>query len=255
MFLGQDNIAIASSANIENAIGGSGNDTITGNALDNVIKGGDGNDTIDGSGGTNTAVYTGVKGDYTITNNGDGTFTVVDNSGDEGTDTLSNIRYIEFSDQTYDTTDTSTVATATSALAASLAASPAFAVAGTAPQAAAPSGASSNPSSGGGSSSPHGYGSLFGVGGNSALAMIDRAMETVSNERAKLGAILNRLESRRDAIMSEMDNTKAAISPIRDTDYAITMTRFIKEQIRQQVAYTMLGHANMSIQQVTTLLK
>jgi flagellin-like hook-associated protein FlgL len=255
MFLGQDNIAIASSANIENAIGGSGNDTITGNALDNVIKGGDGNDTIDGSGGTNTAVYTGVKGDYTITNNGDGTFTVADNSGTEGTDTLSNIRYIEFSDQTYDTTDTSSVATATSALAASLAASPAFAVVGTAPGAAAPSGASSNPSSGGGSSSPHGYGSLFGVGGNSALAMIDRAMETVSNERAKLGAILNRLESRRDAIMSEMDNTKAAISPIRDTDYSITMTRFIKEQIRQQVAYTMLGHANMSIQQVTTLLK
>jgi flagellin len=178
---------------------------------------------------------------------------VADNSGSEGTDTLSNVRYIEFSDQTYDTTDTSSVATATSALAASLAASPAFAVVGTAPQAAAPSGASS--SSGGGSSSPHGYGSLFGVGGNSALAMIDRAMETVSNERAKLGAILNRLESRRDAIMSEMDNTKAAISPIRDTDYAITMTRFIKEQIRQQVAYTMLGHANMSVQQVTTLLK
>ena len=255
MFLGQDNIAIASTANIENAIGGNGNDTITGNALDNVIKGGDGNDAIDGSGGTNTAVYTGVMSNYTITDNGDGTFTVADNSGTEGTDTLSNIRYIEFSDQTYDTTDTSTVATATSALAASLAASPAFAVVGTAPQAAAPSGASSNPSSGGGSSSPHGYGSLFGVGGNSALAMIDRAMETVSNERAKLGAILNRLESRRDAIMSEMDNTKAAISPIRDTDYAITMTRFIKEQIRQQVAYTMLGHANMSIQQVTTLLK
>ena len=41
-----DNIAIAYGAEIENAIGGSGDDRIIGNALDNVIKGGDGFDVV-----------------------------------------------------------------------------------------------------------------------------------------------------------------------------------------------------------------
>lgn len=42
---------IAQGTDIENAIGGSGNDQITGNELDNVLKGGDGNDTISGGAG------------------------------------------------------------------------------------------------------------------------------------------------------------------------------------------------------------
>lgn len=55
------NVAVAQGAKIENAIGGFGNDTINGNALDNVLDGGAGfdsifggagNDTIDGGSGT-----------------------------------------------------------------------------------------------------------------------------------------------------------------------------------------------------------
>lgn len=42
----EDNIAIAYGAEIENAVGGSGNDRITGNALNNMLSGGAGNDTI-----------------------------------------------------------------------------------------------------------------------------------------------------------------------------------------------------------------
>jgi hypothetical protein len=45
------NVAIAFGAQIENATGGGGNDQITGNALDNVLKGLGGNDVIDGAAG------------------------------------------------------------------------------------------------------------------------------------------------------------------------------------------------------------
>ncbi len=67
---------------IENAIGGSGADTLTGNALDNEITGGLGSDIIDGSGGANTLVET-----------ADANFTLTDVSLTRGSDvdTLANI--------------------------------------------------------------------------------------------------------------------------------------------------------------------
>ena len=49
-----DNLGIAHGAFIENLISGSGDDSITGNSLGNVIKGGLGNDTIKGGSGANT---------------------------------------------------------------------------------------------------------------------------------------------------------------------------------------------------------
>ena len=48
------NLAIAYDVDIENAIGGSGNDTLIGNDLDNVITGNAGNDTIEGHFGNDT---------------------------------------------------------------------------------------------------------------------------------------------------------------------------------------------------------
>src|SRR5882757_2986753 len=47
-----NNVAIAYGVTIESAIGGSGNDTITGNDVNNVLRGNGGNDTIDGGAGT-----------------------------------------------------------------------------------------------------------------------------------------------------------------------------------------------------------
>jgi Ca2+-binding RTX toxin-like protein len=48
---------IANNVVIEKAIGGSGNDTITGNDANNTFEGGDGADTIDGGGGSDTVSY------------------------------------------------------------------------------------------------------------------------------------------------------------------------------------------------------
>jgi serralysin len=51
------NVSIAYGALIENAIGGSGADIITGNSADNVISGGAGADTLDGGAGIDTVTY------------------------------------------------------------------------------------------------------------------------------------------------------------------------------------------------------
>ena len=48
------NVSIAQGVNVENAIGGSGNDLLIGNSADNVLKGGAGNDIIYGGGGADT---------------------------------------------------------------------------------------------------------------------------------------------------------------------------------------------------------
>ena len=87
---------------IESAIGGSGNDTIVGNAANNKFTGGAGNDILDGVSGTNTAVYSGPSTAYQETHNADGSWTVTDlrSGSPDGTDTLKNIELLQFSDTT-----------------------------------------------------------------------------------------------------------------------------------------------------------
>jgi Ca2+-binding RTX toxin-like protein len=78
------NICIYTTSVIENAIGGSGNDTITGNAADNVLNGGAGNDTLVGGAGADVLIG-GVGDDtYVVDNAGD----VVTEKANEGTDTV-----------------------------------------------------------------------------------------------------------------------------------------------------------------------
>ncbi len=69
------NIGIAHNTWIENAIGGSGNDTIRGNVLDNTLSGNggndhlhglDGNDTLSGGAGTDWAYFTQAIANYTF---------------------------------------------------------------------------------------------------------------------------------------------------------------------------------------------
>ncbi|SFP69322.1 serralysin, partial [Bradyrhizobium sp. Ghvi] len=97
---------------IDNATGGSGNDTIIGNAIANVLKGGGGNDTItggggndtiDGGAGTDTAVYSGNQANYNISyNSTTHAFTIADlrSGSPDGTDTVTNVEYFQFADGT-----------------------------------------------------------------------------------------------------------------------------------------------------------
>lgn len=79
--------------------GTSSPDTLTGNYLDNLFAGKDGDDTLIGGGGLDTAVYTGNYADYTITYNSNGSVTVTDNLGIQGSDTLWGIENLFFYDR------------------------------------------------------------------------------------------------------------------------------------------------------------
>ncbi|MBO3275893.1 peroxidase family protein [Pseudomonas schmalbachii] len=54
--------------------------------------------TSTGGAAYDTAVFSGIRDNYTITNRGNGVYTVTDNVGDDGSDTLVNIERLQFSD-------------------------------------------------------------------------------------------------------------------------------------------------------------
>jgi hypothetical protein len=83
----------------------SGNDVINGSTGNDILYGGEGNDAINGGGGTDTAEYTGDLSDYTILKGSNGSTFVIDNGHEatrpnDGVDTLYNIAYLQFADQT-----------------------------------------------------------------------------------------------------------------------------------------------------------
>ena len=82
-----------------NLTGNSLANTLTGNALANVLDGGTGNDTLDGGSGVNTAIFSGLSASYSVTKTSTG-YTVNDNVGSDGTDTLTNIERLQFIDKT-----------------------------------------------------------------------------------------------------------------------------------------------------------
>jgi hypothetical protein len=57
---------------------------------------------LNGVGGTDTAVFSGVRANYTIDFNGDRSVTVTDTTGTDGVDTLRNVEKLRFTDQTLD---------------------------------------------------------------------------------------------------------------------------------------------------------
>lgn len=93
------NVSIAYNCDIENAIGGTGNDILFGNVLDNTLKGGSGNDQIYGDQGVDTAVFNGPLANYEIKEIVDG-YSISSKTGGEGVDQLYNVEYAKFSDQT-----------------------------------------------------------------------------------------------------------------------------------------------------------
>ena len=73
-----------------------GNDLLSGSAGNDTLTGGAGNDTLDGGSGTDIAEFSGNLANYTLTKTGSN-FTVRANTGTDGTDTLTNIERLQFS--------------------------------------------------------------------------------------------------------------------------------------------------------------
>lgn len=88
-----------------------------------------------------------------------------------------------------------------------------------------------------------------------AITKIDAAIQQVSSERARLGAVQNRLEYTVDNLGTMSENLTAAESRIRDLDMALEMTNFTKNNIMNQAAQSMLAQANQLPQGVLQLLK
>ncbi len=93
-----ENLELATSAGNLSGTGNALNNVLNGNAGNNRLMGGGGNDTLDGKDGTDTAVYAGARASYALLKTSSG-LTVGATAGDEGTDNLSNIERLKFSDQ------------------------------------------------------------------------------------------------------------------------------------------------------------
>jgi flagellin len=88
-----------------------------------------------------------------------------------------------------------------------------------------------------------------------SITTINKAIETVSAERSKLGAMQNRLEHTIANLDTSSENLQASESRVRDVDMAKEMMNFSKNNILQQAAQAMLAQANQAPQGVLQLLR
>ena len=91
-------------------------------------------------------------------------------------------------------------------------------------------------------------------GAQTALATIDKAIETVSGQRAGLGAIQNRLISTSNNLQITNENLSAANSRIRDVDYAQVSAENAKNNILSQAGTSVLAQANAQGQNALRLI-
>lgn len=93
------------------------------------------------------------------------------------------------------------------------------------------------------------------AGAQGAITTIDTAITAVSEHRATLGAVQNRLEHTIKSVDNTAENIQAAESRIRDTDMAKEMMNYTKSQILTSAAQSMLAQANQAPQGVLQLLQ
>ncbi|WP_434297630.1 flagellin [Clostridium sporogenes] len=90
---------------------------------------------------------------------------------------------------------------------------------------------------------------------NKSITKVNDAINTVSKERSKLGAMQNRLEHTINNLNTSSENLQASESRVRDVDMAKEMMNFSKNNILQQAAQAMLAQANQAPQGVLQLLR
>ncbi|MCA9199300.1 MAG: hypothetical protein KDA87_17260 [Planctomycetales bacterium] len=96
---------------------------------------------------------------------------------------------------------------------------------------------------------------LSGEEANDSIAVIDAAIDEVTNLRGALGAFQqNTLESTASNLQTTLENSVAAESVIRDTDFASEIANFTKQQVLVQAGTSILSNANQTSQLVLSLL-
>jgi len=92
-------------------------------------------------------------------------------------------------------------------------------------------------------------------GANDALAVLDQALQFISDTRANLGALQNRFESTIANLSTSVENLSAARSRIQDADFAAETAAMTRAQILQQAGVAMVSQANAAPQVVLSLLQ
>ncbi len=93
------------------------------------------------------------------------------------------------------------------------------------------------------------------AGAQKSLAIIDKAIDQVSTQRADLGAINNRLDFTVSNLTNVSEKTSSARSRIMDADFAVETASLSRSQVLQQAAQAMLAQSNARPQQVLSLLR
>nr|WP_317357389.1 flagellin [uncultured Tyzzerella sp.] len=92
-------------------------------------------------------------------------------------------------------------------------------------------------------------------GSQEALERCDNALDLISEYRSNIGANQNRLEKTSSALVIAGENTKAALSRVRDTDMAGEMADYTKNNVLVQAGISMLAQANQRPNQLLSLLQ
>jgi flagellin len=88
-----------------------------------------------------------------------------------------------------------------------------------------------------------------------ALKTVDSALQFISGERAKLGALQSRFETTVANLQVSSENMSAARSRIQDADFAQETAALSRAQILQQAGTAMVAQANQIPQGVLALLR
>ena len=94
------------------------------------------------------------------------------------------------------------------------------------------------------------------AGAQDAIKVVDQAVNDITTLRGRLGAFqANTLESNANNLRATLENTTAAESTVRDTDYASEIATFTRSQTQLQAGTTVLGNANQIPSLITSLLR
>jgi flagellin len=88
-----------------------------------------------------------------------------------------------------------------------------------------------------------------------AIATIDAALDTITSQRAGLGAMMNRMNYTIDNLSATNTNMQASRSRIEDADMAAEVSRMSKQKVLLQSSISMLTQANQQPQMILSLLQ
>jgi len=92
----------------------------------------------------------------------------------------------------------------------------------------------------------HNTGAAVVADATGALGVIDTAIGTVKTRITNIGSYQNRLDSASESIEVARSNISSALSTVRDADVSTESSNYIKAQILQQAAASLLTTANQS---------